>query len=214
MSLIKISHDKELKYSIYQSEAAIKFQKLMVQHCHLAHERFKLQFPDHDGDSTWSYQEYNVASLMYGSEPFYYVWRDIRQAVRDFMNTDEPLWIQSWLNFHTPDQVLKWHSHANTHGFISIDPKKTKTVFREGTMAPNRTDLHTIGETNLYEIDNEVGKIYIGASKDRVHQVEVLEDFDTPRITIAFDINTKRDRDHGYKNAGYFNISRSLLPLD
>ena len=214
MSLIKVSHDSTYNYSIYKSEAAVKFQKLLIKHCYVAHERFKCQFPEREGDSTWAYSEYNVANLMYGSEPFFYVWRDIRQAVREFMNTEEPLWIQSWLNFHTPEQVLKWHSHASVHGYISIDPKNTKTTFRRGAMGPNRKDLQYIDETNIYEVVNEVGKIYIGTSKERVHRVEVLENFSTPRITIAFDINTKKDRDRTYENEGPYSWSRSLLPLD
>ena len=69
-----------------------------------------------------------------------------------------------------PDQVLKWHNHSwPCHGYISIDPKMTKTVF-EG-----------------YEITNEVGNIYIGAG-NRQHCVEVLEPFTAPRITIGFDV--------------------------
>ena len=76
------------------------------------------------------------------------------------------------VNYHMPDQVL----HVGTiiigpiHGYISIRPHKTKTVF-EG-----------------YEIDNQVGNIYIGPAIDTT--VEVLEDYDTPRITLGFDLLT------------------------
>ena len=44
-----------------------------------------------------------------------------------------------------------------------------------------------------YEVKNEVGNIYIGKGFKK-HYVKVEEKFDTPRITIGFDvkdINTK-----------------------
>ena len=37
------------------------------------------------------------------------------------------------------------------------------------------------------EIKNEIGNVYIGHG-NRYHEVKVVEDFDTPRITIGFDL--------------------------
>ena len=83
------------------------------------------------------------------------------------------MWFQSWLNFHKPDQVLDWHDHNwPYHGYISIDPKGTRTVFKD------------------YEVKNEIGNIYIGPGHRR-HKVEVDEVYDGPRITLGFDIHTE-----------------------
>ena len=74
-----------------------------------------------------------------------------------------------------PTQVLDWHGHDwPYHGYISVDPKKTDTVFE------------------TYRIKNELGNIYIGPGH-RMHKVEVIHPFDTPRITLGFDITDEPD---------------------
>jgi hypothetical protein len=78
--------------------------------------------------------------------------------------------MQSWINYHMPQEVLDWHDHAwPFHGYVSIDPKESKTVFEE------------------YKIHNKIGNIYIGPGS-RKHKVEVLERFYSPRITLGFDV--------------------------
>ena len=84
--------------------------------------------------------------------------------------------MQCWLNYHTPDKVLDWHTHEwNYHGYISIDPKDTKTVF------------------DGYEIDNEIGNIYIGPGY-RYHKVVTKDNFYEPRITLGFDVCVEPSR--------------------
>jgi hypothetical protein len=85
--------------------------------------------------------------------------------------------MQCWLNYHHSNEVLDWHNHAwDYHGYICIDPKKTRTVFRE------------------YEIVNQIGNIYIGPG-NREHKVVVDEDYSSPRITLGFDIMVNNDNE-------------------
>ena len=56
------------------------------------------------------------------------------------------------------------------HGYISIDPKNTKTIFEDGTV-----------------INNKVGNIYIGPCNLK-HKVEVNEPYEDERITLGFDV--------------------------
>jgi len=92
--------------------------------------------------------------------------------------------MQSWLNFHSSDEVLKKHSHEwPFHGYISVDPKSTTTVFEK------------------YEIENKIGQIYIGpGGKGYEHYVRVNNPYEGKRITIGFDITDIPNR--GYKNLG------------
>ena len=122
-------------------------------------------------DLTMSYHKYNVFGLTSPTQVFYDLYNELRGFVYDYTKPKQ-LWMQAWVNYHMPDQVLQWHNHEwPIHGYISIRPHKTKTVF-EG-----------------YEIDNEVGNVYIGPG-NTYHRVEVLEDYDTPRITLGFDLLT------------------------
>ena len=87
-----------------------------------------------------------------------------------YFNDGNRYWFQSWLNFHSKDDVLDWHNHKwPYHGYICIDPKNSRTIFEN------------------YSIKNEIGNIYLGRGH-RKHKVEVLEDYDDFRITIGFDI--------------------------
>ena len=85
--------------------------------------------------------------------------------------------MQSWLNNHTYDEVLRSHDHGcPIHGYVSIDPKKSKTVFTDG-----------IEDNIIYEVENNPGLLYIGPGK-RYHRVENLEKWEGQRVTMAFDV--------------------------
>ncbi len=136
----------------------------------VAHENFKRLFPNED--STWSYSKYNIFALTAPSTNFYKIFSELRNVVRSQLGWDRPLWIEAWINYHTVDQVLDWHHHEfDHHGYISIDPKNTKTIFEN------------------YEITNKPGQIYFGPG-NRLHKVEVLEPFEGVRTTIGYDIHT------------------------
>ena len=154
-----------MDWKLYKSQVVLDNQRVMISILNNA-------IPSLGGiDSTWSYDKYNVFGLTSPTQVFYDLFKELRGFVYDY--TDDDLWIQSWVNYHMPDQVLKWHNHQwPIHGYISIRPHKTKTVFEN------------------YEIKNEIGNVYIGPG-NRHHEVQVLEPFDTPRITIGFDITDR-----------------------
>jgi hypothetical protein len=155
-----------MDWKLYKSQVVLDNQRVMISILNNA-------IPSLGGiDSTWSYDKYNVFGLTSPTQVYYDLFNELRGFVYDYIQPKQ-LWMQSWVNYHMPDQVLQWHNHEwPIHGYISIRPHKTKTVF-EG-----------------YEIDNEVGNVYIGPG-NRYHRVEVLEDYDTPRITLGFDLLTK-----------------------
>jgi hypothetical protein len=128
------------------------------------------------------YRFYNIFALTSPSPLFWQLFQDIRTVVRTTLDTSDPLWMQCWMNYHRPEDVLKWHDHKFPyHGYVSIDPKKSTTKFRNGT------------GPILYEIKNEVGNIYFGAGFNRYHQVFVDEPFEGARITLGFDIQVEPD---------------------
>ena len=127
------------------------------------------------------YRFYNIFALTSPSPLFWLLNRDLQTVVRTTLETDEPLWFQCWMNYHNPNNVLNWHDHKfDYHGYISIEPHNTTTEFRQD------------GEP-LYSIKNEVGNIYFGPGWDRQHRVVAHEEFETPRITLGFDIHTQSD---------------------
>jgi hypothetical protein len=93
------------------------------------------------------------------------------------------------------DEVLDWHDHSccSAHGYVSINPHNTKTVFED------------------FEVDNEVGKLYIGKPYMK-HKVVIEEEFDSPRITIAFDVINLDNYKELRKKFGH-NINLSHIPI-
>lgn len=160
-------------YKVYKSELICKYGGQMITDLYAVHEFFKKSFPEKD--STWSYNLYNIFCATSPSPLWYDLLIELKKYIREFIGHEKPLWMQSWLNFHRPEEVLDWHNHEwPYHGYISIDPKNTETVF------------------DNYKIKNELGNIYIGPG-NRMHKVEVIEPFTTPRITLGFDIHEEPD---------------------
>lgn len=157
-----------MTYNVYQSELIKNNHNQFVLEINNAVAVFNKEFGNKD--STWDYRFYNAFSLTAPSLLFYNLFSELKTVIRDYAGHNKPLWMQSWINFHMPNQVLKWHDHDwPFHGYIAIDPKDTITVFEN------------------YTIKNEVGNIYIGPGK-RMHTVKVLNEYDTPRITIGYDV--------------------------
>jgi len=164
-------------YDTWQIEAVSKNQQMYVEQCDSLYDLLQSQGIQ---DTTWEYKKYNIFSLASSSEAFWFLWKNIQICARRFIGTDQPAWMTGWLNYHNYENVLDWHNHLGSqyHGYVSIDPKKSKTLFKDNNAN--------------YEIENKAGLLYIGPSA-RLHKVEALENFDGKRITVAFDISLTKD---------------------
>lgn len=167
-----IENNLEHGYRIYRSQEIVDNKEQFLREVDLAVRRFDNFFPNQD--KTWTYNLYNTFSLTIHSPLFWRLYMNLQYVVREYLQTRDPLWFQSWINYHTPDKVLDWHDHIGyiCHGYISIEPQKTCTIFEK------------------YVIENEVGNIYVGPA-NRIHKVQVEGDFDGPRVTLGYDVVDK-----------------------
>jgi hypothetical protein len=175
-------------YQLFQSEYIANNQDLIFEDITRAHQLFKEMFPTQS--STWGYDKYNIFALTAPSSAFYQIYVELRNVIRNKLGDDRPLWFQAWINYHSNSELLSWHEHNfEYHGYIAIDPKHTKTVFKD------------------YEILNKPGQIYIGPGH-RQHMVEAITPFQGVRTTIGFDVVTPltNTRSQPYVNMG-------LMPL-
>jgi hypothetical protein len=182
--------DTENKFKLYQLTLD---QATMIEQCEQAIERFHIFFGDES--PTWHYRVYNTFCLTAGMDNFYKLYKDLIAIIKDYHQINEPLWFQSWINYHMPTEVLDWHDHTESvfHGYISLRPQNTKTVFRN------------------FEVVNKVGLLYIG-DVGKEHCVEVLEPYTDPRITIAFDVFTEKNMKELINKFGS-DINLSLIPI-
>lgn len=181
-----------MTYKLFQSQYIVDNQQRIFDDLDMAHSNFKKLFPEND--STWTYDRYNLFALTAPSSIFYEIYKELRNIIRGELGESRQLWIQAWINYHRPEQVLDWHDHSfEYHGYISIDPKKTNTVFKD------------------YTVENKTGQIYFGPGH-RPHKVEVLEPFSGYRTTIGFDIHTTPQQ----ANVMYLErpfVNMSFMPL-
>ena len=167
MKLVKF--DSKNEYSLYQIDSVVENKKEWISDCYKAFFRFNVLFPD--SSSTWKFRDYNTFNLTAGSLLFYDLFKKLKTIIREFENSDDPLWMQSWINFHSAEEVLNMHNHVDSkfHGYLNIEPFNTTTSFSD------------------YAIQNKTGLLYIGPSY-KFHEVIVNEPFDKKRITIGFDV--------------------------
>jgi len=189
------------KYSIFKYEPLINNQNYFINDIKTGRQFLMKELKT--DDLTWMYEKYNIFSILSGSHYFWNLFKNlgvcIQKHILETLQQELPknMWVQSWLNFHTKDQLLKKHNHADNgkgfmHGFISIEPQNTKTIFYD-----NYEDKESI-----YHINNKVGNIYIGDG-NKWHEVISNNDFDGDRITLGFDVMT---RNSATKNFGFIPI--------
>ena len=164
-----IEQNDDLKIRIYRSHEIIEHKEEFIRQIESSRRSLRAIYPDID--STWGYNVYNLFAISAGYELFYNLYQDLQTITREFLQTDEPLWMQSWANYQWENDVLDWHTHFDwkCHGYISIEPHDSITMFHG------------------FDIVNEVGNIYIGPT-DVPHKVYIKRPLDSPRITCGFDI--------------------------
>lgn len=164
------------------------------KYAHLAYKRFKFNYGERS--PTTFYRYYNCTGLFVGSLMYHKMFKDVFKIIRKYANTKKPLWLQSWLNIHDEQQLLTWHNHGDSlfHGYISIDPKNTETVFKN------------------YTIKNKIGNVYIGPSAN-YHKVVCKKKFKDKRITIAFDVVDEKCIKQTYNKYGEVNINSGFIPI-
>ena len=159
-------------YKIYKSQTVIDNHKEFVSDCTSLFKEVGKTLNNYD--STWSYDKYNIFSYASPKKIWTDLYRELRDCAIDFIGNDKDLCYQSWLNFHLEHQLLDWHDHKwPYHGYISIQPLQSKTVFEDFT------------------VSNEIGNIYIGHGNLQ-HKVE-CDQVNKPRITLGFDITDQQD---------------------
>lgn len=127
---------------------------------------------------TMYYKKYNIFNITSSNLLMYELYAQLCKMIKKHLG-EKPMWIQCWLNYQYQKDVLQWHNHDwEYHGYISIQPFNTKTVFEN------------------WEIENKIGQVYLGHGRAS-HKVEVVEPFDGKRITIGFDITDIPNKQYG-----------------
>lgn len=187
MKLEIIEDNQEFNYRIYQSNIIQSHLDEIITDIDRAYHLYSRKMNTYQ--TTWNFSFYNIFSITAPSKRFYELYKELRWAIRDFVGDDRQLYLESWMNYHFfgADKILDWHNHGfKYHGYISVCPQKTITNFRH------------------YSIENQIGNIYIGPGF-REHRVEIVENYNSPRITLGFDVEDNTE----LLPMGHF----SLIPL-
>lgn len=159
-------------YKLYQIDVNLSE---LTEYIKLSNSKFYHLFGRNN--STDFYYMYNFFSIASCNEHVYKLYKELLRCIRDYTTPKDNLWMQSWINLHRKDEVLKSHSHDfPIHGYITITDQKTTTVFTDSQNG-----------NIMYEVQNKPGQIYLGPGY-RYHHVRVDEDYDDERITLGVDL--------------------------
>ena len=190
-----IQHNDELNYKIYQSSFIVDNQNQIIKDTEIALNRFDFAFTGKD--STFFYRYYNFFQMTVGLSSYHKIYKGLFSVIKEYVGEEKPLWIQCWINRHSPETILKRHNHLDTicFGYLSIDPKESETVFDE------------------YVIENKVGQLYIGPN-GVFHEVKILKPFMGNRITIGFDVmDEEKYKECAEKYKSHIDINTGYLPI-
>lgn len=194
MKLIK--KDTQNNYILYNLNYIKNNHNHFVEYANLAHKRFQFAFGKTAKSSTQYFRYYNFFQLVSGSTYYHKLYEDLIKIIKDYVNTNEKLWLQCWINYHKKNEVLDWHYHKECllHGYISILPQNTETHFEK------------------YKIKNTIGNLYIG-EPNKNHKVVNLSDFDDIRITLGFDVLNEKYYKDLTSSYGQIDINLSYFPI-
>lgn len=174
-------------YKLYYFDYIKQNQKEIINTVKKSHSDL---LQDGISDTTWQYYMYNIFGVTSPSLHFYCIFKELKKIIFENVNSDK-IWLQSWLNYHTQEQILDWHNHkAPYHGYICIEPQDTTTEFESG-----------------WNISNECGNIYFGPGKT-MHRVVNNSSYSGIRITLGYDIITEDCFDDYHPTQNY-----GLIPL-
>jgi len=127
--------------------------------------------------TTSMFNAYNL--FLYPRPGLFNLYKTVQTAFRSMVNTEDPYYIQCWLNYFNPNTMLSWHSHWEKdynayHGYFCVDANDTITTYM------------LEGYENEIDVKNKNNYLVIGKSGQDRHKTCLLED--RSRITIAFDI--------------------------
>lgn len=150
---------------------------------HLIKDKWANENKDFTGQSTLTtqvYTKYNL--LMYPLYGFHDLYNGIKQTFRTVAQTDEPHYIQCWLNVYNKGDFIQWHHHFppeaySWHGFFCVDTEPGSYTSYKVPHADHITDIPS--EDNLIVLSRSAGD---------EHRSSEWPFEDRPRITIAFDI--------------------------
>ena len=170
------------EYKIYKSKTIINNFDSIVEECDLLEKEINKKLSLDDGDNVHLMQRYNVLTRYnvfdYINDKdyplLYKVYVELTNLVKEYTDGNQ-YWVHGWMNYDTYDIVedtLGKHKHRFVlQGYIAVEPKQTKTIFYD----------------HGYDVENEIGNIYIGPGH-RWHNVVNTEKYDGNRITFGYDL--------------------------
>ena len=155
-------------------------QKSLIDHIKVSRDKFNHLYGGFE-HATKYYYLYNFFTITSCNQDVYLLYLKLLKCIKQYFDfksiNASQVWMQTWMNIHTENNVLTSHSHAYPiHGYLSLSNHDTDTVF---------TDGHDGNE--LYRINNKPFQLYIGPGY-RHHHVVVNQNFSDERITLGFDI--------------------------
>lgn len=182
MSVELLENNKDFRYVLFKSKYIEEHLSEILYQTDIVAKTLQERLESAETNVTWLYKKYNVFSYASGSPAYFEIFKDLNECLSFYCNEynvpTQNLWMRNWLNYHDHSEVLQLHDHdVMAHGYISIEPRFTETVFVDDY------------DVERYKIINKAGQIYLGPGR-RKHYVKNLEVYSEKRITLGLDLET------------------------
>lgn len=129
---------------------------------------------------TQLYERYNV--FLYPFKGYHELFHSIKDVFHELSDSDEPHYMQAWLNVYNKGEFIDWHYHWKPeycawHGFYCVDVEAQ----------PSYTTYRFPDQEELVQVDSKDDLLVIGPSDGDYHKSSEWT-ADRPRVNIAFDI--------------------------
>jgi hypothetical protein len=141
--------------------------------------------------TTAAYSQYNLLTMPL--RPFQDLYYSMAAVMKPGL-PDETHMLQCWLNVFRRDEHIDWHGHWHKkyraiHGFYCVNVTPSFTEYEYD---------HLPGE--VYKVESKEGLLVFGKSNGDHHRSSPWQDYNNPRVTIAFDIVPIATMDKVYLN--------------
>ena len=141
------------------------------------------------------FAKYNY--LLHPHPGIHKLYQEIKNLFYTVSESDEPHFIQCWVNFYYKGGFIDWHAHWMKefnawHGFYCLDVEPdSSTTYQFGGWPPKLEILPGMNPITrngtIFDIKSENNLIVIGKSGEDHHRSSEWK-HDNPRITVAFDV--------------------------
>ena len=162
-------------------------QKSLIDHIKVSRDKFNHLYGGFE-HATKYYYLYNFFTISSCNQDVYLLYLKLLKCIKQYFDfksiNASQVWMQTWMNIHTENNVLTSHSHAYPiHGYLSLSNHDTDTVFTD--------------ELPVVDVTYKDGRFFY-LSSNKIFQGSLVTTLDTDDDAISTSVSNVPPSDPTY----------------